>query len=280
VNSSSAPVSSSPAVGESSIDRKVRHRQAVLDEIVKTEQDYVSYIGLAIECFLKPAQQQNLIAQPKLNQIFSNIEVLHGVNSQLSQSLQKAQADGFQQSTISDCFLALADCFRMYADYCSNQQHAAEVYKKVISKDDNFAAFCENARKSEPRLNSLGLEDLLIQPVQRICKYPLLFRELKKNTPKDHPEYEQVERVEAKLEEVATHVNERKRLAENHNKIVKIQSQLEGLMKFELVAPQRRFIHKGVVSLNAKDSQRMLFLFRDLLVIAKKKAWCPCAQKV
>jgi len=43
----------------------------------------------------------------------------------------------------------------------------------------------------------LHLEDFLIAPVQRLCKYPLLLRELKKFTPESHSDFKPVQEAMA-----------------------------------------------------------------------------------
>lgn len=48
-----------------------------------------------------------------------------------------------------------------------------------------------------------------------------------RNTPEDHPDHENLETALSKIEEVVTYVNERKRLAENLQKILDIGKQIE-----------------------------------------------------
>ena len=97
----------------------------------------------------------------------------------------------------------------------------------------------------------LTLFSFLIKPIQRICKYPLLLRvsscvihdfppikihtyyyyflqDLIKDTPEDHPDYQTLQSAFSQIEEVVEYVNERKRLAENLQKILAIQELIEG----------------------------------------------------
>src|SRR5690606_15343253 len=73
-----------------------------------------------------------------------------------------------------------------------------------------------------------NLQDYLIKPVQRICKYPLLFKELLKCTPQDHPDYWALEATLVKLEEVAHSVNQSKAQSEQQRRLLEIQSRLDG----------------------------------------------------
>jgi FYVE, RhoGEF and PH domain containing 3 len=68
------------------------------------------------------------------------------------------------------------------------------------------------------------LESLLIQPVQRIPRYRLLFAELIKYTPKDHPDYAPSAKALRKIEEVAIYVNESVRDKENQERLALIES--------------------------------------------------------
>ena len=57
-------------------------------------------------------------------------------------------------------------------------------------------------------LNGHDFIDYLIKPVQRLPKYVLLLRELKKNTPSDHADYVHVVNAIEKFDEVCSHNNE------------------------------------------------------------------------
>jgi len=64
----------------------------------------------------------------------------------------------------------------------------------------------------------------LIKPVQRICKYPLLIRELLRTTDEKHKDYKNLEAAYEKLEMVVTVVNEATRQAEAVQRMLNIQA--------------------------------------------------------
>lgn len=120
----------------------------------------------------------------------------------------------------------MADNFRSYDQYCNNHLEAQDILVRHL-RTPNIATVLErlkeksNARtkvrarkrgereergeeqeevKTEekrrvwidlllPFQTLHNLHDYLIKPVQRICKYPLLFKELLKCTPAEHPDY-------------------------------------------------------------------------------------------
>ena len=62
-------------------------------------------------------------------------------------------------------------------------------------------------------------------PIQRVCKYPLLLRELLKVTPSRHPDRASVATAQTEMEKTALVINEEKR---NYEELVRIQETIEG----------------------------------------------------
>ena len=76
-------------------------------------------------------------------------------------------------------------------------------------KDNNtpFYQFTDEMMK-DPDLAGLSLLSYVIKPVQRLCKYPLLLRELLKFTKEDHPDYEPITSAFEKTQMLVDEVNE------------------------------------------------------------------------
>jgi len=113
----------------------------------------------------------------------------------------------------------------------------------------------------------------LIKPVQRICKYPLLFNELIKHTPTDGKFQATIELLTAtkhQIEEVVTYINEGRRIAESMQKIVEIQTCIEGT-KLDLVTFTRRFIRQGNLQHYDIHEPIHVILFNDLLLLTRQK---------
>jgi hypothetical protein len=80
----------------------------------------------------------------------------------------------------------------------------------------------------DPLCSLLELRDFLILPLQRLCKYPLLFKELVAKTPANHPDLPHYEASKIKAEDVVSAVNESKRIGQNQQKLQAIQAAVEG----------------------------------------------------
>jgi hypothetical protein len=87
-----------------------------------------------------------------------------------------------------------------------------------------FASFLQ-LKKEEL---AMDISSLLIQPVQRIPRYRLLFAELLKYTPESHVDHVLCTKTLLAIEEVAKCVNESVREKENQEKLLQIQQSLIG----------------------------------------------------
>jgi hypothetical protein len=115
----------------------------------------------------------------------------------------------------------------------------------------------------------------MIKPVQRICKYPLLLKELINKTEPTHPEYATLKEAQAKIEDIVLSINEKKRDNEMIQKVYDISKSLSGNEEFNIITPTRKWIKEGEITfIDAKDSKSKdgsYFLFNDLFLLTKKK---------
>ena len=82
------------------------------------------------------------------------------------------------------------DYLRVYSTYCSNQQTSHDIMQKLLKKEKKFESFLQYTY-ARPECQGLDLGSFMIKPIQRICKYPLLMKELLKQTDAAHEEYQQ-----------------------------------------------------------------------------------------
>jgi len=269
-------------------EQQERMRIEVINEVLISERYYVRDLETIINVFLRPLKgevnpldlngvsppKSSLLAPEETNQLFSNIELILRVNQEILNNLFQdfENAGNIQLMNIGAVFLGMVDYLKIYSIYSTHQMNAIQLYNRLKKENKQFSQFLqETERKNECKgVNLLGF---LIKPIQRICKYPLLFKELLKNTSPDHIDYPNIENCLKKLTEVAEYVNEMKRSSESIAKMVEIQENLTDTPKgFTVVAPARQFIREGsFVKINAhgKAQERHIFLFNDILVYVK-----------
>ncbi|KAH7131939.1 hypothetical protein B0J11DRAFT_211026 [Dendryphion nanum] len=103
---------------------------------------------------------------------------------------------------------------RVFNTYLLNHDDAnALIVEKA--EDPAFLGWqlaCYN--ESKGLTNAWDLDSLLVKPVQRLLKYPLLLDELRKVTPEDHPDYTNIVSAQKELMEISMRINQNKRRKE------------------------------------------------------------------
>eukprot|EP01103_Thecamoeba_quadrilineata_P017405 TRINITY_DN6164_c0_g1_i1.p1 TRINITY_DN6164_c0_g1~~TRINITY_DN6164_c0_g1_i1.p1 ORF type:complete len:501 (+),score=137.81 TRINITY_DN6164_c0_g1_i1:64-1566(+) len=251
--------------------KRLRKRLAALKELHETEQDYVRDLEMITQTFLQPLSQKILNKQD-CSAIFSNLDIILNINRFfLTQMNQRMAESGSENIVLGDILLKLADFLKVYTVYVGNQEKCITTFQHCKQTNENFNNFLKEAAK-KPECRGLDFISFLIKPVQRICKYPLLIREILTNTPTTDPDYPALKQLMAKFEEVTSYVNEHKRKAENQQEILLLANKLAPSTKFpSIVAPSRVLLHSGPCTrlsegLKKDRKDAYLFLFNDLLL--------------
>jgi hypothetical protein len=124
-------------------------------------------------------------------------------------------------------------------------------------------------------MGKLGLADWLIKPVKRVPQYELLLKQVKKNLPKNSPHYQSIRTAKVIIKELAEWINERKKNAENSEKLEAIQASLYGCAP-PLRKSGRRVVNESVIiekkytdgQSQPHLQQKKVWLFNDCLLLA------------
>ncbi|XP_045852780.1 phosphatidylinositol 3,4,5-trisphosphate-dependent Rac exchanger 2 protein-like [Meles meles] len=117
------------------------------------------------------------------------------------------------------------------------------------------------------------LEGYLVTPIQRICKYPLLLKELLKRTPRKHSVYAAVMEALQAMKAVYPNINEAKRQMEKLEVLEEWQSHIEGWEGSKIADTCTEMLMCGVLLKISSGNiqERVFFLFDHLLVYCKRK---------
>jgi hypothetical protein len=125
-----------------------------------------------------------------------------------------------------------------YSKYCCNHSSSLESMERCQKKKKDFSVFLNKVQQNDREVRSLDLAAFLVKPVQRICRYSLLLKELSKHTPSEEPEYDKLEEAVRVMNDVVEKINFSKRGIENRSKIVEIEKCFRAVMSREvLVSP-------------------------------------------
>ncbi|KAJ3339221.1 Intersectin 1 (SH3 domain protein) [Gonapodya sp. JEL0774] len=266
-----------------------RKRQEAIYELIKTEQTYVQDLQIIVDDFLN--NMEKFMRPEDLKQIFSNIgEILEKNATYMSEILQVQQDDGMIVQVIGPTFLKHSKTLDLYKIYCVGQMDASKFLQKKRQEDKQLGDFLK-ARQRDPKCRSLDLSTFLLEPMQRLTRYPLLLRKVIHYTSKSHPDHDSLLIALNLAEKALEEVNERAKDIDNRRKL----EEISGFVDFEkaeenlntklndvkqridLFAPtrlvgKRQFVYEG--SLTKAKSNRKLYgyLFNDLLLLVERKS--------
>eukprot|EP00727_Mastigamoeba_balamuthi_P002218 m51a1_g11994 putative domain containing protein (897) ;mRNA; f:910533-913702 len=200
----------------------------VMNEIYFTEYTYVQDLDTIIEIALRPLSRSSIISERELFSVFSNLEELPPVNRRILEQLATV-CEGLTRETFKKCppigqiFLDnVKDLCSTYQIYCSNQGTCERMLDQLERTNVPFRAFQE-AAKENPASKKLKFNGWLIKPIQRICKYPLLLRELHKVLPESDPEKaplsQAIDEIKVMLERINEHISALQQIETLKNKI-------------------------------------------------------------
>uniref|UniRef100_A0A665W7L8 Phosphatidylinositol-3,4,5-trisphosphate-dependent Rac exchange factor 2 n=1 Tax=Echeneis naucrates TaxID=173247 RepID=A0A665W7L8_ECHNA len=256
------------------LEKQLRLRVCVLNELLKTERDYVGTLE-----FLSVSSQVHSFSirdqyQGQSLVLFSNIEEISAVHKDfLSMVEELLQPDPHAHHEIGRCFLHFRSRFQIYDEYCGNHEKAQRLLLE-LNKIRSVRTCLLNCMLLGGRKNTeVPLEGYLVAPIQRMCKYPLLLRELLKRTPRKHNDYGLVQESLHVMKAVCSSINEAKRQMEKLEMLEEWQSHIEGWEGSNITDTCTEMLMQGVLlKISAGNIQeRIFFLFDKLLVYCKKK---------
>ncbi|XP_019365276.1 PREDICTED: phosphatidylinositol 3,4,5-trisphosphate-dependent Rac exchanger 1 protein [Gavialis gangeticus] len=215
------------------------------------------------------------ITEENVKILFSNIEDILDVHKEFLTALEFClQPEPQSQHELGNVFLKFKDKFCVYEEYCSNHEKALRLLME-LNKIPPVRAFLLSCMLLGGRKTTdIPLEGYLLTPIQRICKYPLLLKELAKRTPSKHPDHHAVQNALQAMKTVCTNINETKRQMEKLEALEQLQSHIEGWEGSNLTDICTQLLLQGtLLKISAGNIQeRTFFLFDNLLVYCKRKS--------
>ncbi|XP_004679873.1 PREDICTED: phosphatidylinositol 3,4,5-trisphosphate-dependent Rac exchanger 2 protein [Condylura cristata] len=262
------------------LEKQLRLRVCVLSELQKTERDYVGTLEFLVSAFLHRMNQcaaskiDKNVTEETVKMLFSNIEDILAVHKEFLKVVEEClHPEPNAQQEVGTCFLHFKDKFRIYDEYCSNHEKAQKLLLE-LNKIRTIRTFLLNCMLLGGRKNTdVPLEGYLVTPIQRICKYPLLLKELLKRTPRKHSDYAAVMEALQAMKAVCSNINEAKRQMEKLEVLEEWQSHIEGWEGSNITDTCTEMLMCGVLLKISSGNiqERVFFLFDNLLVYCKRK---------
>ncbi|RKP25726.1 hypothetical protein SYNPS1DRAFT_28550 [Syncephalis pseudoplumigaleata] len=231
--------------------RDVARRLHAFKELLDTERRYVRDLGILVEVFLMPLSSIAWITGEQKRAVIRNAWVIRGCHAVLLKELEDvitniidglpqkaslhadaatASPDGHKHDaaaekslpslpahvTLGRVFLDHANNFHSYIEYCSGHDMTLRVLAQLAehAKWRSFTKSCKDQLRSQNLETRLTIHDYLIKPVQRLCQYPIIMRELMSFYTEGTREHGELREAIDMLRGVATSVDDAKHLEE------------------------------------------------------------------
>ncbi|XP_060823208.1 rho guanine nucleotide exchange factor 17 isoform X7 [Bombus pascuorum] len=255
-------------------------RTHVVVELYDTERSYVEALQILVNKYLQPLkspENAGLVDAATVDEIFYQIPSILNHHEVFLEELRKRLDTWELKQTIGDVFLDVftkAVVLETYTLFLDNWKSARKAIKTTCQAKPAFARFLEAMEREHK--GKLGLDQLLIKPVQKIPRYELLIQRLLKHTDTAHPDFELLQAAQKEVHELVVKINctERESLEweQQQSTLREVQALVEGLAG--IVTNDRAFVRHDLVTIASNQGtrkERALFLFSDLLVITSIK---------
>ncbi|XP_027491769.1 rho guanine nucleotide exchange factor 38 [Corapipo altera] len=212
-------VATSPQEDEEQVSRRMMAKRVkIIAELMQTEKDYISNLDLCIKEVIQPLRNKQ-IARFDVDGLFSNIELVHQVSAKLLSLLEEATTDVEPpMQIIGEVFLQikgpLEDTYKIYCYHHDDAHTMLESYEKDEELKQHLRDCVQSLKKiyeEEGKPNLMDMGSLMIKPVQRVMKYPLLLHELLNSTPASHPDHKALQDALFAMKNINVNINELKR---------------------------------------------------------------------
>ncbi|XP_067992961.1 rho guanine nucleotide exchange factor 38-like isoform X1 [Melanerpes formicivorus] len=215
---SSTPATSLQEDEEQVNRRMMAKRVKIIAELMQTEKDYISDLDLCIKEVIQPLRNKQ-IARFDVDGLFSNIELVHQVSAKLLSLLEEATTDVEPpMQIIGEVFLQikgpLEDTYKIYCYRHDDAHTMLESYEKDEELKQHLRHCVQSLKKiyeEEGKPNLMDMGSLMIKPIQRVMKYPLLLCELLNSTPASHPDHKVLQDALFAMKNINVNINELKR---------------------------------------------------------------------
>ncbi|KEP51744.1 RhoGEF gef2 protein [Rhizoctonia solani 123E] len=205
--SSSAPASSTlsrlaEAPSSTHMTRSASADAAVLSEVitelVTTERSYLKRLYMLKSSYADPlrsfakTKETSIIDAYAAKTLFGNVDQLIPASEAFLADLEVMLAGhGPGVGDVAIKHFRDLRAFDCYKQYYTKREEAQQIFEREMSKKSGtgFASYIDRIKysTSDPK-NRVGLRELLMEPVQRIPRYTLLFRTMIKHMPTSYPQ--------------------------------------------------------------------------------------------
>lgn len=244
-----------PSIGEITISNEL---SKVFKEIIETERKYVKDLETMLN-YKNDLAKAELISSEQIHVLFPNLNEIIDFQRRFLNGLECNINIPNNLTRIGSVFIHAANGpFKSYEPWTIGQLSAIDLINKEAA----------NLMKSSKILDpGFELQSFILKPIQRLCKYPLLLKELIKNWPNsESSSYNELLMANQAMKEVANQVNEAQRRSENVGFLQNLIERVNNWRGFNL-KDQGELLYHGMVGVKDTDNEKeyIAYLFEKII---------------
>ncbi|XP_041444642.1 rho guanine nucleotide exchange factor 37 isoform X2 [Xenopus laevis] len=192
-----------------------------LDELLKSEEHYVEQLNYLTSTIRPKLEKINGV---DVRTLFCNVDDILQVAKLFLEALKKTECHGqYQLKQIGELFLNFSTGMQnVYSTYCWEYQRSLSLLEQYKESDTHLHIQL-HSQLSESKCSDISF--ILVMPVQRITKYPLLLLSILKSCPPDDDAHVTIQNAYSAMQEVNQNINEYKRCKEAGSKYHRLKQQ-------------------------------------------------------
>ena len=194
-------------------------RSTALNELIDTEKAYLNDIDLFMKEFPPSDYHWESLRIP-YNKLCCNLGEIQDLTRSLVTEFERAKLgrENFGGIMLTNCDKVTT----AYTKYCTNFEKVPKMLEDFML-NRAVKIFFETGIETMKRKGSkiLNINSFLLQPIQRVTRYPLLFTEIFKLTPGTHSDKSNLGEAVSKLQQIVENINQTKRTKEVLDKYIK-----------------------------------------------------------
>lgn len=239
-------------------------KSKVMKELVETERKYVNDLETLVK-YKEQLLNFNIISSEDLYMLFPNLNDILDFQRRFLVALEINNLVDPKFQRIGSIIIHAQSFFKSYEPWSIGQKAAIDFISSSSMKLKNNSLIIEN---------ELELQSFLIKPVQRLCKYPLLLKELIKYTDSQSSNYNELLLALEISKKIANDINENQRRVENVEVLKKLYDKVVDWKGYNINSfGELLFFDKVIVKDNSKSSEErefQVYLFENIVIFFKE----------
>lgn len=234
--------------------------EKIVKEFIETERKYVNDLEVLYK-YRKQLLDNQIISSEELYMLFPNLNEIIDFQRRFLVTLEINGLVPPQRQRIGALFMHSKNFFKLYEPWSIGQNAAIDFISSSFDKMQNLDFVIGN---------KMELQSSLLKPVQRLCRYPLLLKDLLGH-PIDNINYKELEIALEISKSVARNINENQRRTENHEVVKKLYDRVTNWKGYRIAkfGELLYFDKVGISTSNSSEPERdfEVYLFEKIIIL-------------